>query len=199
MNAEDEIERLRAEVEQLKQQFKQQLDQPKSLPALRDNFEFVTDMARFSENLAGYSQKDLRRKWKFTKETWTAPGNDDRLVEKIEAEKLRRVRDGSFKREKAQQLIVKGPEILDGIATSPKASDKHKIDALKVLNDFSGNGPQAAAEQDRVVVVIDLGGDTKLTFNKAVKPDPNDLDPINGPLPGFMIAAKKDDGGGQPI
>jgi hypothetical protein len=102
-------------------------------------------------------------------------------VDAISAESLRRVRDGSAKREKAQQLIVKGPEILDGIATSPKASDKHKIDAVRALNSLAGGNSPEAAQEDRIVIRIDLGADirakggTPMTFE--VTPNPNNAAP----------------------
>src|SRR5262245_49718270 len=199
----NELEQLRAEVAELKRQLKQQKQLP-ALPAnnvarsLINDQAFIEDLSRFAEGVL--TEKQVRQKYHlFDEATWTAL-NDDTLVERIELEKVRRIRDGSFKREKAQQLIIKGPEILDGIATNPKASDKHKIDALKTLDSLADPGSQAARDDsDRVIVSINLGADAKLTFNKSVKPDPNDRDPINDPIPGFMIAAKKDDDGGQPL
>ena len=196
MNAQDEIERLKREVERLQKALdeRQQLDQPKSLPALRDNYEFLIDLARYAESLEGYSEKDIRKKYHFDEATWKALGNDDRLVEKIEALRLQRVRDGSFKREKAQQLIVKGPEILDSIMSDVKVSPKHKVDAIKTLDALADNGPGAAPEQDRVVIRIDLtaGGGEVLEF-KAGKPTPSDDTKViehdnNTPgVPGFKL------------
>lgn len=56
--AQTELEQLRAEIAELRKALsdKQQLEQP-NLPALRDNFEFVTDMARFSEQLEATPRK----------------------------------------------------------------------------------------------------------------------------------------------
>ena len=200
MNAQDEIAQLKLEIEQLRKALgeRQQLSAP-NLPSLRDNYEFILDCARYSEGLA--TEAAVRKKYHFDERTWESLGKDDALVERIEEEKLRRVRDGSLKRERAQQLIVKGPEILDGIMSDTKANAKHRIDAAKVLDTFAANGPRAEQEADRVVITINLGGDEKLVFDKAVKPnDPIDLEPINDPLPGFLaIAAKKDDRGGEPI
>lgn len=187
-----ELEQLRAEVAELKQQLKQQnqLEQPQSLPALRDNFEFVLDFCRFSEQLEGYSENFLRRKWNFTEETWEQLGNDDELVRIIEKEKLRRVRDGSFKREKAQALIIKGPKILDDIMTSPKSNDRHKVDAIKALNSIAEPSAQAAHnDADRVIIQINLGADEKLVFGGPIKPDPNPtIDVTPAPVPGFAIS-----------
>src|SRR5262245_19954778 len=197
----NELERLRAEVEQLKQQLKQQLEPPKNLPALSQDLEFITDCARFAEG--NFSEAAMRRKYHLEEEAWTALGKDERLIEQVELEKTARIRSVATKREKAQQLIIKGPEILDGIATNPKASDKHKIDAVKALDALADPGSQASRDDsERVIVSINLGADAKLTFNKSVKPDPNDRDPINDPIPGFVIEANKrttDGSDGNPI
>jgi hypothetical protein len=197
----DEITRLRAEVAELRKALgeRQQLSAP-SLLSLRDNYEFVTDMTRYAEGLEGYSEKEVRKKYHFDEATWEALGTDDALVERIEKTRLTRVRDGSFKREKAQQLIVKGPEILDGIMTDPKANAKHKVDAIKTLDSLAANGSQAT-EQDRVIVNIKIGDDV-LRFDAAVKPTPADADTIDATpgLPGFMITARKDgNDDGQPL
>ena len=73
-----------------------------------------------------------------------------------------------------------------------KASPKHKVDAIKTLDALAANGPQAAAEQDRVIVTINLGGDV-LRFDHAVKPrPPNDAkviehDSSTPGVPGFAV------------
>lgn len=83
----------------------------------KDDFEFVSDLARFSEGIA--SEADIKRKYRLANEVWEEMGNDDELVRAIERQKERRVRDGSHKREKAQKHIIKGPDILSGIAEIP--------------------------------------------------------------------------------
>ena len=106
--------------------------------------------------------------------------------------------DGSSKREKAQLLVVKGPAILDGIASDASASPRHRIDAIRTLDTFAANGPGAAAPAgDRFLIQINLGSDT-LTFNKSIKPDPNDHDPNHPedtPLVPFPVVdmPKRDD------
>jgi hypothetical protein len=187
-----EIAQLRAKVAQLEKQLserQQLIEQPKSLSALRGNFELVTDLTRYAEGLEGYSEADIRRRWKFTEEIWTALGTDDNFVRAVEIERLRRIKDGSFKRERSQQLITKGPDVLSGIMLG-KESAKHKIDAVKALDFLTGDTPRAEAEQDRVVVTINLGGDEKLRFEGSVRPDPNSskiVDVTPDPLPGFAI------------
>src|SRR5262249_32983385 len=105
---------------------------------------------------------------------------------------VRRVRNGSFKRERAQQHITKAPDILNEIMSDTKQSAKHRIDSAKVLDSFSGNGPKDAPESDRVVIRIDLGGDTRIKGQESnpgdvlvveaevrPNPDPNNTNPID--------------------
>jgi hypothetical protein len=158
--------------------------------ALIDNLEFVSDMCRFAENIL--SEAAVRKKYRFDETTWSRLGEDDELVRAIEEEKTRRIRSGTAKREKAQQHVVAAPDILNSIMTDPRANAKHKVDAIKTLDSLADPGPQAAADQDRVVVTINLGGDV-LRFDKAVKPTPpNDPkviehDSSTPGLPGFAV------------
>jgi hypothetical protein len=138
----------------------------------RENDELIADLARFSEGI--YSETAVRRKYRdlLSDDDWAMLGADDLLVEMIEAEKLRRVRNGAFKRERAQQHVTKAPDILEKILSDERASPKHRIDAAKTLDDLADNGPQTAAENDRIHIVINLGGDERLVFDKAIKPTP---------------------------
>jgi hypothetical protein len=92
-----------------------------------------------------------------------------------------------------QQHIVKGPDILNDIMSDAKASPKHKVDAIKTLDALAANGPQAAAEQDRVIVTINLGGGDVLRFDKSIRPTPGDdtkvieHDSSTPGLPGFAV------------
>jgi hypothetical protein len=203
MNAQEELERLKRQVEQLQKRLaeRQQLDQPKSLPALRDNYELVADCARFAEGLL--SEKDVRKKWRFDESTWESLGSDDELARTIEEEKTRRIRDGSYKRERSQQLVTKAPDVLDGIMMDAKANARHKVDAIKTLDALADPGSQRnPADEDRVIVTINMGGDSKLVFDKPIRPTPADdkiIDVTPTPVPGFMIPAEKEDRGGEPV
>jgi hypothetical protein len=157
--------------------------------------ELVIDCVRFAEGLL--DERAIRKKYRFTNDDWETLGENDALVEKIEAEKLRRIRDGSSKREKAQLLVVKAPDVVAKIMLDDSANARHRIDASKTLNDFAANGPgQGAPAADRFVITINLGSDT-LKFDKSIAIDPNDVDPNDtgtapqGLLP--IIAAKKKD------
>src|SRR3954467_5687252 len=94
-----------------------------SQPArLEENLEFVSDCCRYVENIA--TEESIRKKWHFDNTTWAKLGNDEKLIEAIEAEKVRRIKNGQQKRERAQVLITKAPDILDSIATNENASPR---------------------------------------------------------------------------
>src|SRR5262245_50832233 len=175
---------------------------------LVNNHEFLADCCRYAEGVA--SEQQIKKKWRFDDKTWARLGEDDALVEAIELEKVRRIRSGAAKREKAQQLIVQAVDVLGGIALDPSASAKHRIDASKTLDAFADNGPARAPDSgERFSIVINLGADHKIKIDKQIKPiKPRDdleiLEPgtdtaPQGLLP--MIAANKreDDGSGEPL
>src|SRR5215472_11690647 len=190
MDAQTEITRLREEVAELRKALAdRQLPQPatpQSLPALRDNYEFITDLARFADGTL--EEKYIRRKYHLVDEaTWTALEKDNALVERIEEEKLQRIRSGATKRERAQKHIVAAPEILNGIMSDPKANHRHVVDAIKTLDTLAANGPQAAPEQDRVTVVIRIGKDEPpLVIDATVKPTHT------------IVPTREDDSNGDP-
>ena len=167
----------------------------------KDDSEFVTDLARFAEAIV--SEADIKRKYRFGDEVWAKLGEDDELVRAIEAEKTRRVRNGASKREKAQQLVVKAPDVLGGIMLDASANPRHRIDSAKELNNFAANGPGATAPaSDRIKIIINLGSDT-LRFDKSILPNADDVDPFNDVDTGAIaaIAAKKptESGGGNTL
>jgi len=144
--------------------------------SFRENDELVSDLARFSESIL--TQEQVRKKHHLLgDEAWEQMGSDDLLVEMVEAEKIRRIKNGSAKRELARLHLVKAPAVLDSILSDPKANPRHRIDSAKALNDLSEFAPQRpAGEEDRVVVRIDLSADTKnpadvLTFEAVARPN----------------------------
>jgi hypothetical protein len=133
--------------------------------------EFVSDLARYSEKLL--TEKFIRRKYgNLTDDVWASLGDNNELVEAIEAEKMRRVRNGSAKREKAQQHIVKAPDVLADIFLDETANARHRVDSIKALDAIADPGPQTAPAADRFIITIDLGEDAKL---RSATPDPNDI------------------------
>src|SRR5215467_11923381 len=125
--------------------------------ALVDDHAFIVDMARFADGLL--TQAQIKKKYRFDAATWESLGEDDALVEKIEAEKQRRIRDGSTKRERAQAEIVDAAPILGGIMRDPTANERHRIDSIKALDALAANGPEAAPAADRFVITINLNSD----------------------------------------
>jgi hypothetical protein len=165
-----------------------------------DDHEFVVDLCRFSEGI--YTEAAIRKKYRLEESDWIALGEDDALVRKIEDEKLRRIRDGSSKRERAQQHVVKAPDVLSGIMLDPNGSAKHKIDAAKTLDSFAANGPQGAPASERFVITINLGGDVVEHYNKSVAIDANDVDPDHidiSTLAAIATNKQGNDGSGQPV
>ena len=170
---------------------------------LEDDLEFVADCCRYAENIL--TEAAVKKKYRFDDATWEKLGSNDALVEAIEAEKIRRIRNGSAKRERAQQLIVQAPDVLGGIMLDANASPKHRIDSAKALDAFAANGPEAAPASDRFQITINLGSDV-LHFDKSIAVDPNDVDPFNdtdttpqGLLAAIAANKRKDDGGGEPV
>jgi hypothetical protein len=142
--------------------------------------------------------------------SWERLGNNETLVAKIEAEKVRRIRNGVSAREKAQQLFVTAPGVLGDILHDDSASPRHRIESAKELRVIAANGPETAPAADRFQITINLGADV-LHFDKSIAPDPNDVDPFNDVDPNDLdvrpqaviaaIATSKPKGGndGEPI
>lgn len=179
---------------------------------LIENNELIADLCRFRENLL--TEKFIRRKYRLDNATWERLGSDEgnALVEKVEEESLRRVRDGSAKREKSQQLITKAPNILDSIASDVTASPRHRVDAIKTLDTFAANGPEGVPPADRFQITIVLSADgsgsepAALHFNKRITPlapgevDIDDITPNDNTGVIAALAAKKtDDGNGNAL
>jgi hypothetical protein len=144
---------------------------PNLTQPLRENVELVDDLTRFAEGI--YTESAVRKKWRLSEETWELLGNDDALVRAIEEVKIRRVRSGAAKRERAQQHIVRGPDILATIMDDPKANAKHRVDSIKALDAIAAPESQHGTEEkERITIVIDLGADLRA---KGQAPNPADV------------------------
>jgi hypothetical protein len=157
--------------------------------------EFLTDMARFAEGIL--SEADVRRRHSLGNGDWERLGSDDALVRAIEDEKIRRVRNGAHAREKAQQVFVKAPGVLDEILSDKSASPRHKIESSRELRAIAAVGPEAQSPSERFSIVINLGEDHKIKIDQPIRPNDKVIDSTALP----MIAAKtrEDDGSGEPI
>jgi hypothetical protein len=132
---------------------------------------------------------------------WAALGESDRLVELVEAAKLRRIRTGATKRERAQIEIVDGPPILGKIMRDPGSNARHVIDAVKTLDGLASTGAEAAAVGARFEITINLGADHIEHYSKSIEinaddTDPNDVDTTDV-IAAVTMNKLKDDGGGQ--
>jgi hypothetical protein len=156
--------------------------------------ELIENLARFADGTL--SEAAVKARHHLSNEDWVTLGESDRLVELVEAAKLRRLRTGATKRERAQIEIVDGPPILGKIMRDPGANARHVIDAVKVLDGLASTGAEAAAAGARFEITINLGADHIEHYSKSIAIDPNDTDP-NAPAVVAAIATKKDDGGGQ--
>jgi hypothetical protein len=163
---------------------------PNPVPDPSQNTELVNDLTRFAEGLL--SESAVRKKWRLSEEIWEAFGNNDELVRAIEEEKIRRVRSGAAKRERAQQHVVRGVDVLASVMDNPKANDRHRIDSIKALDAIAAPESQASAEQERIFIRIDLSADTRikgqqgnpgdiLELEAAVKPKSKTIDNWDAP------------------
>jgi hypothetical protein len=130
----------------------------------------VSDLARYSEGVC--SEQEVRKRHHFDESTWNDLGDNEALIEAVETEKLRRISNGSAKRERAQQLVVKAPNILDSIMSDPTQSARHRVDAIKTLDAFAANGPEATPGAEMFLIRIDLsaGGGPVETYEKQIAP-----------------------------
>ena len=136
--------------------------------SLIENHEFVEDLCRYAEGIL--TEAAVKKKYRFDDTTWEKLGSDDALVEAIEAEKVRRTRNGSTARERAQQHFATAPNVLGNILNDDGVSPRHKIESARELRAIAATGPQATPATDRFVINIDLGQDYKLTIDKERTP-----------------------------
>ena len=191
-DAQDEIERLKQEVERLQKQIATQQSVANLPQSLIDNLEFITDLARYAEGL--FTEQQVKKKHHFDDDTWARLGDDDALVEAIEAEKLRRIRNGDSARERAQQLFATAPTVLGNILHDDGASPRHRIESARELRQIAANGPHATSAADRFIITIDLGADEKLVIDKPIRPGIEDGEVIDAtPQKALPASTTEDD------
>src|SRR5215471_8007635 len=103
---------------------------------------FITDMARYAVGVLTEAQ--VKKKYRFDDDTWMRLGENDKLIDAIEAEKTRRIRRGDSARERAQLLFADAPTVLGSIMNDPSSSARHRIESAKELRVVADNGPETA-------------------------------------------------------
>jgi len=171
---------------------------PDLTKSLHENSELITSLCRFAEGLE--TESSVRKRWRLSEETWELLGSDDELVRAIGEEKIRRVRSGQLKREKAQAHIVRGVDVLATIMDDPQANARHRVDSIKALDALAGGESQAApAAEERFRIVINLTADERIVIDKGIKPVAPKTIEHDDPTPPLlaMIAANKSRNGGD--
>ena len=165
---------------------------------------FIADCCRFSEGIL--SEAAVKHRWrKVVSETdWATMGSNDELVEAIEREKIRRMRNGQTAREKAQLHAVKAPDILDQIMTDESISPRHKIEASREMRAIAATGQDAIPTSERFSIVINLGADEQIKIDKPIAcgrlDDNGNIIDDKAPSELLAIASKREDNnGGQPL
>ena len=173
------------------------VDLHSQLAHLEDD-ELIENLARFADGTL--CEAAVKARHHLSNEDWAAMGENDRLIELVEAAKLRRIRSGATKRERAQIEIVDGPPILGKIMRDPNANERHRIDSIKTLDALASTGAEAAAAGARFEITINLGSDAE-HYSKSIAIDPNDTDPndvdTTNVIAAITMNKPRDDGGGQ--
>src|SRR6476660_10555961 len=141
-------------------------------PTQFEDDELIENLARYADGTLNEGQVKARHH--HSNEDWAAMGENDRLIELVEAAKLRRIRTGATKRERAQIEIVDVPPILGKIMRDPNANARHVIDAVKTLDGLASTGAEAAAAGARFEITINLGADHIEHYSKSIAIDPDD-------------------------
>jgi hypothetical protein len=173
--------------------------------SLLENQDFITDFARFSESIL--DEKFLRRKYKFDNSVWEKLGSDERLIEAIEYERVKRMRNGDSAREKAQQLFVAAPAVLGGILNDNKANARHRIESAREIRAIANVGPDSTPATDRFQITIVLNADGSTDPRDVIqfdKPRAVGIEDDTGTAPQDLVAiAAKDkpteNGGGNAL
>ena len=165
-------------------------------PAPLEDDELIENLARFADGTL--SEAAVKSRHHLSNEEWAAVGENDRLIELVEAAKLRRIRTGATKRERAQIEIVDGPPILGKIMRDPGSNARHVIDSVKALDALASTGAEVAAAGARFEITINLGSDTE-HYSKSIEINPHDVDPNHVDTTNVIaaITMNKSKGGGD--
>jgi hypothetical protein len=146
--------------------------------------QFVIDCTRAAEGLV--TDKELVEKYEISPADWGNIAKDTAVIRAIQAERNRRVHNGTAARESAARHFVKAPTILDKIMSDEQANARHRIEAIRELRQTAiPESPNSPAQSERFVIRIDLtaGGSDEdvLTFDKSIVINPDDTPPDEKP------------------
>jgi hypothetical protein len=147
---------------------------------------FVLAMARYADGLE--TETAIRKRYNFDDDTWNRLSDNETLVAKILETQRRRIANGSTARERAQVLHATAPLRVGEILNSPTVSPRFIIEASKEIRAIAGVSTEAAANADKFSIVINLGGDDVLRYDKTITPTPPNT-----------IEATAEDDDGQPV
>jgi hypothetical protein len=130
-----------------------------ALPTSPEKFDaLLLDACRYAEGIL--TRQQVRKRHPFGDEMWEVLGINEDFCEKIEDLRLRRIRDGSSARERAQKHFATAPDVLGAILNDNDASPRHRIESAKELRVVADNGPQATPPDERFVININIGTNT---------------------------------------
>jgi hypothetical protein len=130
---------------------------------------FIADCARNTEGLI--SDPEIKSKYQLSDAEWEQLASNVLLLRGVRAERERRILSGEAPREAAQRHFTRAPAILNDILTDQQVSPRHRIEAARELRQVAGSGPERAPTPgEKFLIVIDLGGDEKLVFEKTRPP-----------------------------
>ena len=120
---------------------------------------FVIDATRAAEALI--TDTELMEKYELSATELQSIAADKAVGRAIRDERDRRVRNGLAARKSAAKYFVKGPGILDQIASAPESNARHKIDAIRELRATAagGDGEGLTARGEMFHIVINLSAD----------------------------------------
>src|SRR5215831_11451793 len=130
---------------------------------------FITDCSRNRERI--FSDAQLQEKYEIDPSDWDSIIKNKPLRLAVSRECERRMLNGDGAREAAAKQFTRAPQILGQILENERNSPKHRIDAARELRSAANVGAEKSADDvDRVHIVINLGADQRLEFNKQVAP-----------------------------
>jgi hypothetical protein len=137
--------------------------------------QFVIDCTRAAEGLV--TDKELVEKYEISPADWGNIAKDTAVIRAIQAERNRRVHNGTAAREAAARHFVKAPTILDKIMSDEQANARHRIEAIRELRQTATPENQnSPAQSERFIIQINLGADVEV-YNKSIAINPDDVAP----------------------